>query len=53
MIATNTRYGFAYTDNTGYTTRNINYDGNLLYAPPPSFPLTSNQYSTISWEEVQ
>jgi type II secretory pathway pseudopilin PulG len=53
MMATNTRYGFAYTDNTGYTTRNINYDGNLLYAPPPSFPLTSNQYSTISWEEVQ
>lgn len=53
MIGTNTRYGFAYTDNTGYATRNINYDGNLLYAPPPSFPLTSNQYSTISWEEVQ
>lgn len=53
MIATNVRYGFAYTDGTGYETRNIIYDGNLLYGPPPSFPLTSNQYQTISWEEVK
>ncbi len=52
MIASNLRYGFAYTDNTGYTTRNIIYDGNLLYGPPPSFPLTSSNYQTISWEEV-
>ncbi len=53
MIATNDRYGFAYTDGTGYTNRNIIYDSNLLYAPPPSFPLTSNQYSTLSWEEIK
>ncbi len=53
MIGSNQRYGYAYTDNTGYTTRNIVYDGNLLYAPPPSFPLTSDQYSTISWEELK
>lgn len=53
MIATNDRYGFAYTDGTGYDTRNINYDGNFLYAPPPSFPLTSNQYQTISWKEAR
>ncbi len=53
MIGTNKRYGFAYTDGTGYINRNIIYDGNLLYAPPPSFPLTSNQYSTLSFEEVQ
>ena len=52
MIASNIRYGFAYTDGTGYNTRNIIYDGNLLYGPPPSFPLTSNQYSIISWQEV-
>ena len=51
MIATNQRYGFAYTDGTGYQTRNLNYDGSLLYAPPPSFPLTSDQYVTLSWEE--
>lgn len=50
MIATNQRYGFAYTDGNGYQTRDINYDGNLLYGPPPSFPLTSDQYVTISWE---
>lgn len=53
MIATNQRYGFAYTDGTGYQTRNIIYDANLLYSPPPSFPLTSDQYTTISWEEVK
>jgi hypothetical protein len=51
MIATNQRYGFAYTDGTGYQTRNLNYDGSLLYGPPPSFPLTSDQYVTLSWEE--
>jgi len=53
MIATNLRYGFAYTDGNGYTTRNINYDANLLYGPPPSFPLTSSQYEIISWEEMR
>jgi hypothetical protein len=52
MIVTNERYGFAYTDGTGYLTRNIIYDGNLLYGPPPSFPLTSDQYQTISWREI-
>jgi hypothetical protein len=53
MIASNLRYGFAYTDGTGYDTRDIIYDANLLYGPPPSFPLTSDQYQTVSWEEVQ
>jgi hypothetical protein len=53
MIATNQRYGFAYTNGTGYDIRNITYDTNLLYGPPPSFPLTSSQYQTISWQEVQ
>jgi len=52
MIGTNQRYGFAYTDGTGYTNRNITYDANLLYGPPPSFPLTADQYEPISWEEV-
>ena len=53
MIGSNGRYGFAYTDGTGYTSRDIIYDANLLYGPPPSFPLTSDQYQTISWEEVR
>lgn len=52
MIGTNERYGFAYTDGTGYETRNITYDANLLYSPPPEFPLTTDSYEPISWEEV-
>ncbi len=51
MIASYARYGFAFTDGTGYTTRNINYDVNLLYAPPPDFPQTSDQYQILSWQE--
>lgn len=52
MIASNQRYGFAYTDNTGYRIRNLIYDANLLYNPPPSFPLTSDNYEEIYWNEV-
>jgi len=51
MIASYDRYGFAYTDGTGYNTRDITYDTALLYAPPPSFPLTSDQYEILSWQE--
>jgi hypothetical protein len=53
MIGSNLRYGFAYTDNTGYIIRNLVYDDDLLYSPPPSFPLTSDQYITLSWGEVR
>ncbi|MCX6752666.1 MAG: pilus assembly PilX N-terminal domain-containing protein [Candidatus Nomurabacteria bacterium] len=53
MIASYARYGFAFTDETGYIIRNINYDANLLYAPPPNFPLTSDQYQILSWQEVK
>lgn len=53
MLASNQRYGFAYTDGTGYTTRNLTYDGYLLYGPPPSFPITASNYDIISWEEVK
>lgn len=52
MIATNVRYGFAYTNGTGYQNRDIIYDANLLYGPPPSFPLTSDQYEILSWQEI-
>ena len=57
MLGTNQRYGFSWICGggsycSGYNLRNINYDANLLYGPPPSFPLTSDQYSTISWREV-
>jgi len=53
MIATNQRYGFAYTDGTGYTNRNLTYDVNFLYGPPPSFPLASTQYQMASWKQIQ
>ncbi len=49
-IATNQRYGFAWTDGTGYTTRNLYYDNNLLYCPPPYFP-TGTQYEMDLWKE--
>jgi type II secretory pathway pseudopilin PulG len=52
-IVTNARYGFAYTDGTGYITRNLIYDANLFSAPPPNFPVTSDQYVTDSWDEVK
>ena len=62
MIGTYQRYGFAYIGTTftcpdgtqrasGYCARNINYDASLLYGPPPSFPLTSEEYITLTWEE--
>jgi len=53
MIASAIRYGFAYSNGTGYNIRNINYDGNLLYSPPPSFPQATSQYQVISWQQLQ
>ncbi len=50
-MATYVRYGFAYTDNTGYTNRILNFDNNLLYYPPPYFP-TGTEYSIDLWEEL-
>jgi hypothetical protein len=49
-MATNERYGFAWTDGTGYANRNLYYDNNLLYCPPPYFP-TGTQYEMDLWEE--
>ncbi|NTW15634.1 MAG: hypothetical protein HGA38_04705 [Candidatus Moranbacteria bacterium] len=50
-IATNDRYGFAWTNGTGYENRNLFYDNNLLYYPPPYFP-TGTQYRLDLWEEL-
>lgn len=50
-IATNLRYGFAYTDNTGYINRILNFDNNLLYYPPPFFP-TGTEYAIDQWDEL-
>ncbi len=53
MIGVNKGYGFAYSDGSGYQDRTISYDSNLLYNPPPSFPLTSTFYQQISWLEIK
>lgn len=57
-LGTFERYGFAWTgtsfcggtNSSGYCTRNLNFDSNLVYAPPPSFP-TTGEYTLISYEE--
>jgi hypothetical protein len=48
-LATRLRYGFAYTDGTGYKYRNIIYDNNFTYNPPPHFP-TTGDYTFLSWK---
>lgn len=53
MIASAERYGFAYTDGTGYQNRIIIFDPHLMFNPPPSFPLISEFYSPIFWSERQ
>lgn len=34
---------------SGFTTTSDTYDNNLLYAPPPGFPLSSAGYRQLSW----
>lgn len=51
-IATNQRYGFAWTDGTGYDTRNLYFDNNLIYYPPPYFP-TGTVYELDLWEDIR
>lgn len=50
-MATFLRYGFAYTNGTGYSYRILNFDNNLLYFPPPYFP-TGTYYFIDLWEEL-
>ena len=62
MFASNQRYAYGNLGAgcttparplTGYqTTRTYIYDKNLLYGPPPSFPLTTDNYEIISWDEL-
>jgi type II secretory pathway pseudopilin PulG len=58
IMGTNQPSGLVWEDQygnpvSGYETRTYNYDANLLYSPPPSFPLTTNGYVLISWKELQ
>ena len=50
-IASKGRINFGYADDTGYHTRNLIYDNNLLYSPPPYYP-TGSQYLLDLWEEL-
>ena len=34
---------------SGYPNTYSNYDSNLLYGPPPSFPFSSSDYQQLSW----
>lgn len=60
-LGTNLRYGFAWVgslfscgggeyNQSGYCTRNLNFDPELTFAPPPLFP-TTGEYTVLSWEE--
>ena len=37
------------TNISGFTTTSSTYDDNLMYAPPPGFPLSSAGYRQLSW----
>jgi len=37
------------TVTSGYANTFSNYDSNLLYSPPPSFPFSSSDYQLLSW----
>jgi type II secretory pathway pseudopilin PulG len=61
MFASNQRYAYGNLGSgctgfgtvSGYQTNRIyTYDPYLLYGPPPSFPLTTDNYQIISWEEI-
>jgi hypothetical protein len=34
---------------SGYSNTHNNYDSNLLYGPPPSFPVSSSGYQLLNW----
>lgn len=34
---------------SGYSSTNSTYDANLMYSPPPSFPLSSVGYQQLTW----
>jgi hypothetical protein len=55
-IITNTMWTWSWVNSSdtiisGYQSSSTNYDPNLYYSPPPYFP-TQDDYTFISWEEV-
>ena len=52
-LASNHNYSFSFSDSTGYLIQNLNYDSNMVYNPPPSFPVSSYSYQQLLWDEVK
>jgi len=55
-LITRKRYGFSWIDNqgnwsSGYRLREITYNADNLYFPPPYFPLSSEFYEILKWKE--
>ena len=54
-MISNQRYTFSWWCGSfcsGYAAQVSSYDPNLLYNPPPSFPLTTDKYQILSWDEI-
>jgi len=52
VISFNKSYwNFGSSPTSGFISREINYDGNLLFYPPPYFP-TSGNFELIDWKEI-
>jgi hypothetical protein len=56
MIGSYESYGYSWSCGgvfcSGYENKILIYDPNLLFAPPPNFPLTSDELKILSWEEL-
>jgi hypothetical protein len=52
-VVSKLRTGTQWSDGQGFTTRNDNYDRNLVDAPPPLTPFTSSDFRFIEWQEVE
>jgi hypothetical protein len=55
-LITRKRYGFSWVDNqgnwsSGYRLRELVYNADNLYFPPPYFPLASEFYEIFKWKE--
>ena len=52
-IATRSTWTWLFTggDDDGFRYNDTTYDYNMLYAPPPSFPITST-YDILKWREI-
>lgn len=50
-LVSSKRLGFGYTSGTGFTNRNLIFDAELLFQPPPLFP-AGDSYAIDLWENI-